>query len=195
VDDRNESDPILLEIDRLIRLSRLKEIEFIMSTDTAQRVREVKAALKQLGAGEYLLGTGPSTVGIVPLNVREVVLGRPPTVLEEPSTTLADYCAVDTLYFVPREVSRMHAKVLRQMNGCGAQHILLDLHSTCGTFVNEVLVDPNGGGLVLRHGDIISLGPSQTSTYIYYRATPARPCAAGKTNASAVSWVWLADPQ
>jgi pSer/pThr/pTyr-binding forkhead associated (FHA) protein len=72
---------------------------------------------------------------------------------------------------------------------------LVDLHSTCGTFVNEVLIDPNGAGIVLRHGDVISLGPSQASTYLYYKAAPTQPQVAGKMNSSAVSWFWLADPQ
>jgi pSer/pThr/pTyr-binding forkhead associated (FHA) protein len=68
---------------------------------------------------------------------------------------------VDTLYFVPREISRTHAKVVRQTGSFGVRHVLIDLNSTCGTFVNEVPVDPNGPGVILDHGDIISLGPSQ----------------------------------
>jgi hypothetical protein len=190
-----EIDPILIEIDRLIRLSRLKEIEFIMSSDATERMQEITTALEHLGPGEYLLGTGPSTIGVVPLHAREVVLGRPPTLLEAPCETVADFCAVDTLYFVPREVSRLHAKILRQAGnpGSGARHILIDLQSTCGTFVNEVLIDPNGPGVVLRHGDIISLGPSQTSTYVYYRAAPAPRRANGNGEKTGTSWVWLAE--
>lgn len=162
-------DPIFLEIDRLIRLSRLKEIEFIMSMDATERVHGMIAALERLVPGEYLLGTGPSTIGIIPLNTENVVLGRPPTVLETPARDLADWCAVDTLYFVPREISRTHARVLRQVGGFGVRHVLLDLHSTCGTFVNDAPVDPDGAGVALEHGDTISLGPSQASTYLYYR--------------------------
>jgi len=187
-----ETDPILLEIDRLIRLSRLREIEFIMSTDVAERVREIAAAVERLHPGEYLLGTGPSTVGIVPLGLREIVLGRPPTILEEPSESIADCHAVDTLYFVPREISRAHAKVVPQRNGSGIRHILIDLNSTCGTFVNETPVDPAGLGVVLRHGDAISLGPSQTSTYVYYRVEQSRLC--GDPADSTMSWVWVPQP-
>jgi pSer/pThr/pTyr-binding forkhead associated (FHA) protein len=170
----NAIDPIFLEIDRLIRLSRLKEMEFMMSLDVTERVQGMTAALERLVPGEYLLGTGPSTVGIFPLSAQDVVLGRPPTVIEEPARDLADCCAVDTLYFVPREISRTHAKVVRQTGSFGVQHVLIDLHSTCGTLVNEVPVDPNGTGVVLEHGDIISLGPSHVSTYIYYRTERVR---------------------
>jgi hypothetical protein len=167
-------DPIFLEIDRLIRHSRLKELEFIMSMDASERVHEMSAALERLRPGEYLVGTGPSTTGIVPLDAQDVVLGRPPTMLEGPARDLADYCAVDTLYFVPREISRRHARVVRQTGSFGIRHILFDLHSTCGTLVNEMPVDPHVPGVVLDHGDIISLGPSQASTYVYYRAKPLR---------------------
>jgi hypothetical protein len=189
-----EIDPILLQIDRLITLSRLKEIEFIMSTDVGQRVREITAAVKRLEPGEYLLGTGPSTVGIIPLHTHEVVLGRPPTVLERPCEFVADYCAVDTLYFVPREVSRMHAKVIRQVEPFGARHVLIDMDSTCGTFVNGIAVDPHNQGTLLRHGDVISLGPSQTSTYIYYQAARTRSRAADGTASPDTSWVWRSKP-
>lgn len=166
----DDNDPIVFEIDRLIRSSHLREIEFIMDMDRAERIREIRSALRRLGPGGYLLGTGPSTVGIIPLNRGEVVLGRPPTVLEDPAVSIADYTAVDTLYFVPREVSRTHAKVTTERLGDEVRHVLTDLHSTCGTFVNDNQVDPDGIGVILRHADIISLGPSRASTYIYYEA-------------------------
>lgn len=167
-------DPIFFELDRLIRRSRLKEIEFIMSMDVSERVHGMTAALDRLYPGAYLLGTGPSTVGIIPLETQDVILGRPPTVLETPTHDGADYCAMDTLYFVPREISRTHAKIVRQADSYGVRHLLFDLHSTCGTFVNETPVDPDGTGIVLKHGDIVSLGPSQASTYVYFRAQSAR---------------------
>lgn len=169
-DAMDETDPILLEIDRLIRSSRLKEIEFIMGTDRAERVREIRGALRRLAPGSYLLGTGPATVGIIPLDGREVVLGRRPTVLEDPGASPPSYSASDTLYFVPREVSRAHARVTTELVGDDPQHILVDLHSTCGTFVNDDQVDPDGIGVILKHGDVVSLGPSRTSTYVYYDA-------------------------
>ncbi len=167
----DDIDPIVLRIDRLIRSSRLKELEFIMDTDQVERAREIRGALRRLRPGAYLLGTGPSTVGIIPLNGRQVVLGRRPTVLEDPGVSVADYSATDTLYFVPREVSRAHARVNTETVNADTQHILIDLHSTCGTFVNDKQVDPDGIGVILKHGDVISLGPSRTSTYIYYDAT------------------------
>jgi hypothetical protein len=190
----NDTNAILYEIDRLIRHSRLKEIEFIMSMDTTERVHRMAAALERLEPGAYLLGTGPSTVGIVPLNGDDIVLGRPPTVLENPAREHPDYYAVDTLYFVPREISRTHAKVTRQTGGFGIRHLLIDLHSTCGTFVNERPVGPNGAGVVLGHGDVISLGPSQTSTYVYFRAGQ-RAVPNDGVGESTPARVWLPQPR
>jgi len=189
-----DTDSILREIDRLIRHSRLKEIEFIMSMDATERVHRMTAALTRLDPGEYLLGTGPSTVGIIPLNGHDIVLGRPPTILESPAREQPDYYAVDTLYFVPREISRTHAKVVRRTGGSGVRHILIDLHSTCGTFVNETRVDSNGPGVALEHGDIISLGPSQTSTYVYFRAGPSR-VQRDSAEESALVRVWVPQPR
>ena len=163
-------DTLYAAIDKLIGLSRLKEIQFIMSSDQADRIGEIRAALQRLQPGEYLLGTGPSTAGIVSLDKREFILGRPPTLLETPSETLPDCWATDTVYFVPREVSRAHAKVITQFGKAGRRHILFDLNSTRGTFVNQVQVHP-GSGITLEHGDVISLGPSGTSTYVYYTVT------------------------
>jgi hypothetical protein len=192
-DNMDGSDPVLLEVDRLIRISRLKEIEFIMSTDAAERVREITAAVERLRPGEYLLGTGPSTVGIVSLNTHAVVLGRPPTTLEGPAREIANCLAVDTLYFVPREISRTHAKVVRQTGSFGTRHLLIDMHSTCGTFVNATPVDPRGGGVVLRHGDVISLGPSRTNTYVYYKAQQHRLYDAAPDQSTMVQ-TWLSRP-
>lgn len=165
----SEIDPILLKIDKLISISRLKEIAFIIGTDVTERLSKISAVLDGLRAGAYLLGTGPSTVGIIPLTVDEVVLGRSATTLEKPSEVLIDYAASDTLYFMPREVSRAHAKIVRRLsNSSDFAYWLIDLNSTCGTYVNGSQISANSEGIVLSHGDVISLGPSMISTYVFY---------------------------
>ncbi|MDI9433836.1 MAG: FHA domain-containing protein [Sedimentisphaerales bacterium] len=164
----DETDPLFVTIDKLIRISRLKEIEFIMGSDRADRIYEIQTALRRLEPGHYLLGTGPSTVGIIHLDDQDIVLGRPSTILEPPSAATPDYWATDTLYFVPREVSRNHVRVALRITDAGPRRVACDLNSTCGTFVNDTQVDPGGPGIALEHGDIISLGPSRISTYVYY---------------------------
>jgi hypothetical protein len=170
-----EVDPILLKLDHLISVSRLHEIAMIMNFDRAERLVRLKRALDKLPAGAYLLGTGPSTVGIFPLTVDEVVLGRAATPLEEPSDTFVDYTVADTLYFTPHEVSRVHAKLVRQSGEADHQHVVVDLDSTCGTFVNGEQVEPGDPGRPLSHGDLLSLGPMQVSTYLYYVVAPEEP--------------------
>ena len=164
----SDIDPVLLKLDKLISLSRLKEVAFIVSTDLTLRISKMAEVLKQLRPGAYLLGSGPSTVGIIPLTVEEIVLGRSATILEEPTDAIIDYAAADTLYFMPREVSRAHAKVIRKIVDSDMKYIAADMKSTCGTFVNITRVDPDSEGVALSHGDVLSLGPSQISTYMFF---------------------------
>jgi pSer/pThr/pTyr-binding forkhead associated (FHA) protein len=168
-----EIDPVLLKLDKLISLSRLNEMAFIVSTDLKLRISKMAEVLKQLRPGAYLLGTGPSTVGIIPLTVEEVVLGRSATAFEEPKNEIIDFAVTDTLYFVPREVSRAHAKIIRKKFDSNTDYTVVDLKSTCGTFVNGTRVSPEREGVVLSHGDVLSLGPSQISTYMFYMVNEA----------------------
>ena len=163
-----EIDPIFLKIDKLISISRLKEIAFIIGTDVTDRIAKISAVLDGLRVGAYLLGTGPSTVGIIPLTVDEIVLGRSATTLEKPSDVLIDYAASDTLYFMPREVSRAHAKIVRKSKELITEYWIIDINSTCGTFINSTQVDSQEG-VLLSHGDVVSLGPSMISTYVFYK--------------------------
>ena len=148
-------------------------IAFIAGTDVTERICKMDTVLKELKPGAYLLGTGSTTVGIIPLTVDEVALGRSATALEEPADAVIDYAATDTLYFAPREVSRSHAKVIRRATGSTLEYVVVDMRSTCGTFVNGARVDPGGQGVALSHGDVLSLGPSQMSAYMFYAVKTA----------------------
>lgn len=163
----SDIDPVILKMDEMITLSRLSELALMLRLDRATRVAKMAVSLSKLPPGAYLLGTGPSTVGIVRLSVEEVVLGRAATPPEDPTDTVIDYAVNDTLYFTPHEVSRAHAKIVRH----GEQFLVVDLGSTCGTFVNGEGVDPQGKERPLAHGDVLSLGPSQISTYVFYQVT------------------------
>ena len=163
----DEIAPIFLKIDKMITVSRLKEIAFIVDTDITERISKISLVLKELKPGAYLLGTGPSTVGIIPLTVDEVIIGRSATILEEPAEMVIDYAVADTPYFIPREVSRTHAKVIRKSKESEIEYWIIDMNSTCGTFVNSSQIDSQEG-IFLCHGDVVSLGPSMISTYVYY---------------------------
>jgi len=163
---------IATKIDSLISASRLQEIAVIMALDRQSRLAKLADGLKRLSPGAYLVGTGPSTVGVFPLSVEEVVLGRIATPGEEPSGRIIDYTVNDCLYLSPHEVSRAHARIVREVDSGGVSYRLMDLGSTCGTFVNGERVEPGDKGRVLAQGDVISLGPRQVSTYVFFIAEP-----------------------
>jgi pSer/pThr/pTyr-binding forkhead associated (FHA) protein len=165
-----EIDPIFVKLDNLICTSRLNQLALMMTTERSDRILKMRAALKQLRPGAYLLGTGPSTVGIIPLTVDVVVIGRYATVLEQPTEILVDYAINDTMYFVPFEVSKAHARIVRQKDADAFQYEILDLGSTCGTYVNGANITSTDEKWFLKHGDVVSLGPSQTSTYVFFQA-------------------------
>jgi len=73
----------------------------------------------------------------------------------------------DTRYFSPNEVSRAQAKVVKR----AGRFYAVDLNSTNGTFVNETRVSPGTEGVAFDHGDVLSLGPSRVSTYMFFEVT------------------------
>jgi len=165
-----EIDPIFIKLDQLITLSRLNHLATMMSTDRTSRLSQMAAALERLRPGAYLLGTGPATASIIPLTVDEIVLGRAATPLETPSDVVVDCMANDTLYFSPCEVSRAHAAIRRRADRSGAEYVACDLQSSRGTYVNGQRLDPESSGISLAHGDVLSLGPSNANTYMFYVA-------------------------
>jgi pSer/pThr/pTyr-binding forkhead associated (FHA) protein len=162
-----ELDPILLKMDKLITTSRLSDIAYIIGTDITERLERITRVFESLNPGAYLIGTGPTTAGIFPLSVEEINIGRSASILEEPTEIIIDYCATDMIYFTPREVSKAHAKIIRSVTDEGYKFSLIDLGSKCGTFVNGEQVSEYEG-TILSHGDVISLGASMVSTYMFY---------------------------
>ena len=95
------------------------------------------------------------------------MIGREATPLEKPADGIADYAVADTLYFGPRETSRLHARIVRRWRESAPVYVLMDMKSTCGTFVNGRRME-HDAGYALVHGDVVSLGPSQISTYVFF---------------------------
>jgi hypothetical protein len=157
---------VVEKIDQAIIKSRLNSLTFMMMTDRSERIRRIATVLQELPKGAYLIGTGPSTVGIFPLTVEEVVLGRAATPVEEPANAVVDYEVGDAMYLGPHEVSRVHAKICRAKGHSGWSTAIVDLDSQCGTYINGTRVNAIDGER-LQHGDVIALGASHTSTYIF----------------------------
>ena len=162
------------KVDQAIIKSRLNSLTIMMMTDRSERLRRIATVLQELPNGAYLIGTGPSTVGIIPVTVEEVVLGRAATPLEKPADGIVDYEVSDTMYLGPHEVSRLHAKVRRVREGSGWTVTAFDLGSKCGTFVNGESIDGEDDGRQLAHGDVIALGASHTSTYLFVEVNDAQ---------------------
>jgi pSer/pThr/pTyr-binding forkhead associated (FHA) protein len=154
------------KIDKAIIKSRMNSLTVMMMTDRADRVKRIKTVLQELPNGAYLIGTGPSTVGIIPLTVEEVVLGRAATPLETPADAVVDYEVGDAMYLGPHEVSRVHAKIRRTTDTSGTSTVIIDLDSQCGTYINGTRATSTDGD-TLKHGDVIALGASHTSTYLF----------------------------
>jgi pSer/pThr/pTyr-binding forkhead associated (FHA) protein len=80
--------------------------------------------------------------------------------------------------FLNTEVSRLHAKVIRQRNGDTPQYSLVDMRSTCGTYLNGDAIpvpdDLDGAteedcAARLTSGDFFSLGPSNVTLFLFFQ--------------------------
>jgi len=157
-------------MDNLVVRSYVNAANVLVQLDRQQCRERVARVLERLRGGAYLIGTGPGTLGIIPLSVARVVLGRAATPMERPGDTLVDVQASDASHLGPHEVSRTHAAVQRESaSDQEDMYRLIDLGSTCGTFVNGVRMDDNTEGHLLESGDVVSLGSSHSSTFLFLR--------------------------
>lgn len=157
------------KIDRLARTARAQDLSLLLSESEVERVGKIAVIIEQLGHGDYLIGSGPYTQGVYSIMADEVVLGRLATPIEDPLDKPVDIFCQDVPCLVPREVSRSHAMVFR-LGEKRMRYFVRDLGSTCGTYVNgeRLQADPDSEPAVeLKHGDVISLGPSHVNTYVF----------------------------
>jgi pSer/pThr/pTyr-binding forkhead associated (FHA) protein len=80
--------------------------------------------------------------------------------------------------FMNTEVSRLHAKLFRRLTASAPQYRLVDMRSTCGTYLNgdpiPVPDDLSGASeedcaRLLRSGDFFSLGPSAVNLFLFFQ--------------------------
>ncbi len=172
-DQRKE---LALKIARIAVTSRLQDLSLFTQQGDLERGANILAVLERLDPGTYLIGAGPYTQGVHLLLGDETVLGRLATPLEEPRDQAVDVFVNDAPAFLPREVSRVHAVIMRTHDSSHEQYWLLDRGSTCGTYVNgQELAPPpahdigdiGSVGRKLNHADVISLGPSHVNVFIF----------------------------
>ena len=101
----------ITKIEKMIRTSRLNDIDALMKAGQTQRISEIGDAIAKLDPGGYLIGCGPYTQGIYRLSASETVFGRQATLHEEPIGKALDFSINDSVTFRPREVSRQHFKI------------------------------------------------------------------------------------
>jgi pSer/pThr/pTyr-binding forkhead associated (FHA) protein len=140
------------------------------------RIQRLQAVLDHLDPGVYLVGAGPYTQGVYSLMYDEIVVGRLATVLEKPLDQAVDVFVNDATCLTPREVSRVHCAIYRREGVTKHDYWLIDRGSTCGTFLNDVKLEPPKSedpdevyrvSRSLSDGDLISLGPSLVNTFIF----------------------------
>jgi len=164
------------KIERMICTSRLNDIDHLMKVGQAQRISEIGESIAKLDPGAYLIGCGPYTQGIYRLSANETVFGREATLHEAPVGKALDFSVNDSVTFRPREVSRRHFKITQDQMGADRVYFVTDLGSTCGTYLNGALLEPQKEDSLsvdtsvakpLADLDVISLGPGMVNLLLF----------------------------
>ena len=80
--------------------------------------------------------------------------------------------------FLNTEVSRLHAKLVRKLFYDGPSYFLIDMKSTCGTYLNGdpvpspddlTGISENHCARALKSGDFFSLGPSAVNLFLFFQ--------------------------
>jgi hypothetical protein len=164
------------KIEKMVRTSRLNDLDSMMKVGQAQRISEIGDAISKLDPGGYLIGCGPYTQGIYRLSASETVFGRQATLFEEPVGKVLDFSINDCVTFRPREVSRRHFKITLDQIDSQAVYFITDLASSCGTYLNGALLEPQSKdspgtdtsvAKPLADLDTISLGPNLVNLLLF----------------------------
>jgi FHA domain len=166
----------ITKIEKMIRTSRLNDLDSMMKSGQTQRICEIGAAMSKLDPGGYLIGCGPYTQGIFRLSASETVFGRQATLHEEPIGKALDFSINDSVTFRPREVSRRHFKITQDQVDSQQVYFITDLGSTCGTYLNGASLEAqkeNETGIntsvakPLADLDVVSLGPGMVNLFLF----------------------------
>jgi pSer/pThr/pTyr-binding forkhead associated (FHA) protein len=171
-----------LKIEKLIRASRLNDLDSLMKYGQAERLNELAEAVSKLDPGGYLIGCGPYTQGIFRLSGEETIFGRQATIHENPVDAALDFSLNDAVTFRPREISRRHFKITHQISGTENIFYITDVGSTCGTYLNGTLLEPQQEEKMgtdtrvakpLADLDVISLGTGLVNLFVFLQIPSA----------------------
>ena len=158
--------------------SRQRDVmSFVDNGMTGMSGRLQKTLLK-LPSGHFLLGLGPYNAGLVKLDFEELLIGREVPEYIGVGMPVSGFRVSSPDAFLNVEVSRLHAKVIRRIQSEGLSYRLVDMRSTCGTYLNgdPIPVPDDLGGASeedcarpLRSGDFFSLGPSAVNLFLFFQ--------------------------
>ena len=155
--------------------SRQRDVMSFVDNGMAGMSVRLEKTLIRLPSGYYLLGLGPYNAGLVKLDFDELLLGREVPEFIGVGMPVSGFRVSSPDAFLNTEVSRLHAKLVRKS---GPEYRLVDLRSTCGTYLNgePIRVPDDLGGVTeddcaapLRSGDFFSLGPSAVNLFLFFQ--------------------------
>lgn len=158
--------------------SRQRDVMTFVDNGMTGMSSRLEKTLLRLPSGHYLLGLGPYNAGLVKLDFEELLLGREVPEFIGVGMPVSGFRVSSPDAFLNTEVSRLHAKVVRRGRPAGPEYRLIDLRSTCGTYLNgEAIAVPDELAGVsedecaapLRSGDFFSLGPSAVNLFLFFQ--------------------------
>ena len=158
--------------------ARQRDVMSFVDNGMAGMSGRLEKTLLKLPSGHFLLGLGPYNAGLVKLDFDELLLGREVPEYIGVGMPVSGFRVSSPDAFLNVEVSRLHAKVIRRLQGEGPTYRLVDMRSTCGTYLNgdPIPVPDDLGGVSeedcarpLRSGDFFSLGPSAVNLFLFFQ--------------------------
>ncbi|HTR04260.1 MAG TPA: FHA domain-containing protein [Thermoanaerobaculia bacterium] len=158
--------------------SRQRDLTTFVDNGMAGMSGRLERTLLKLPSGYFLLGLGPYNAGLVKLDFDELLIGREVPEFIGVGMPVTGFRVSSPDAFLNTEVSRLHAKVVRRREGDGPSYRLVDMRSTCGTYLNgDALPVPDDLEGVseddcarpLRSGDFFSLGPSAVNLFLFFQ--------------------------
>lgn len=158
--------------------SRQRDVMAFVDNGMVGMSGRLEKTLLRLKSGYYLLGLGPYNAGLVKLDFEELLLGREVPEFIGVDMPVTGFRVSSPDAFLNTEVSRLHAKVRRRLLRDEPDYRLIDMRSTCGTYLNgePIPVPDDLAGiseddcaLPLRSGDFFSLGPSAVNLFLFFQ--------------------------
>jgi pSer/pThr/pTyr-binding forkhead associated (FHA) protein len=158
--------------------SRQRDVMSFVDNGMSGMSARLEKTLIRLAGGYYLLGLGPYNAGLVRLDFEELLIGREVPEFIGVGMPVSGFRVSSPDAFLNTEVSRLHAKLVRRVATDGPHYLLVDMRSTCGTYLNGDPVpqpDDLGGASEedcarpLTSGDFFSLGPSAVNLFLFFQ--------------------------